>query len=185
MALALLLDAPADMAEAKAKAEAREDRITTRAGESLASSSATAAFRERLHGFPVASTSEPARDGIAGDSEAVASGHGSRLWMRSRGQVQIVDFDDIEWIESELRYCWLHLRSGESRRYRETISRLEKRLDPARFARVHRSVIVNLDSVAEAISSATSKVVVLKNGTRLPISRSRRRCVFGSLTPPR
>ena len=105
--------------------------------------------------------------------------------MRSRGQVQVVDFDDIEWIESELRYCWLHLRNGESRRYRATISRLEDRLDPARFARVHRSVIVNLESVAEAISSATTKAVILKNGTRLPMSRSRRRRVFGSLTPAR
>lgn len=98
----------------------------------------------------------------------------SRLWIRSRGHVQILEVDDIEWIQSELRYCRVHLRNGDVRRVREPIGSIERRLDPARFARVHRSVIVNLDRVAQAISSAREKAIVLKSGTRLPMSRSGR-----------
>ena len=99
---------------------------------------------------------------------------GARLWIRSRGHVQILEVDDIEWIQSELRYCRVHLRNGDVRRVREPISRIEQRLDPERFARVHRSVIVNLERVAQAISSAREKTIVLKSGTRLPMSRSGR-----------
>lgn len=106
-----------------------------------------------------------------------------RLWIRSRGQVQVVDVGDIEWIESDLRYCWIHLTSGEKRKVREPISRVESRLDPARFVRVHRSVIVHLERVAEAISSTQAKAIVLKNGTRLPMSRSGRRRVFSPRAP--
>jgi two-component system LytT family response regulator len=109
----------------------------------------------------------------------------SRLWMRSRGHVQIIEVDDIEWIQSELRYCRVYLRSGEVRRVREPISRIERRLDPARFARVHRSVIVNLERVAQAISSAREKAVVLKSGTRLPMSRSGRHRLLGSSSDSR
>jgi DNA-binding LytR/AlgR family response regulator len=104
----------------------------------------------------------------------------SRLWMRSRGHVQIIEVDEIEWIQSDLRYCRVYLRSGEVRRVREPIGSIERRLDPERFARVHRSVIVNLERVAQAISSAREKAVVLKSGTRLPMSRSGRHRLLGS-----
>jgi len=118
----------------------------------------------------------------APDTEAPFS---SRLWMRSRGRVQIIEVDEIEWIQSELRYCRVYLRSGEVRRVREPISRIERRLDPVRFARVHRSVIVNLERVAQAISSAREKAVVLKSGTRLPMSRSGRHRLLGSSSDSR
>jgi two-component system LytT family response regulator len=122
------------------------------------------------------SASASASDGSERSRERAA--FGPRMWVHSRGQVQVVDVDQIEWIESDLRYSWIHLRNGERRRLREPISSIEQRLDPARFARVHRSVIVNLDSVAEAISSAKTKAIILKNGTRLPMSRSRKHNIF-------
>lgn len=117
-------------------------------------------------------------------ADARESGFGPRMWMHARGQVQVVDVNEIEWIESDLRYSWIHLRSGESRRLREPISRIEARLDPARFARVHRSVIVNLDSVVEAVSSAKTKAVILKSGARLPMSRSRKHNIFFPTAQP-
>ena len=120
----------------------------------------------------------PASSGAEPRATARTGGFGSRMWMHSRGQVHVVDVDDIEWIGSDLRYSWVHLRNGESRRVREPISRIERRLDPARFARVHRSVIVNLASVAEAVSSAKTKAVILKSGRRLPMSRSRKSNIF-------
>lgn len=134
-------------------------------------------MEERFRGRPA--TRRPRASGPSPDSRS-DSGYASRLWLRSRGQVQVVDVDDIEWIESDLRYSWVHLRSGESRKIREPIGRVESLLDPGRFARVHRSAIVNLDCVSEVISSAREKAIVLKNGTRLPMSRTGRQRLLGS-----
>jgi two-component system LytT family response regulator len=58
---------------------------------------------------------------------------------------------------------------------RESLQALEGRLDPGRFFRVHRSAIVNLDRVTELSPFFKGdRVVLLRNGTRLPLSRSRR-----------
>lgn len=106
-----------------------------------------------------------------------ARSYTKRLWIRSRGQVLILSVDDIDWIEADAKYSCVHTR-GAMHRLREPISRVEARLDPARFARVHRSAIVNLDRVVEVLSSAGSQSVVLKDGTRIPMSRSQKLRVF-------
>jgi two-component system LytT family response regulator len=96
-----------------------------------------------------------------------------RLWIRSRGQVRSVDVDDIDWIEADAKYSRIHTRQT-THRLRESIGRIEARLDPARFARVHRSAIVNLDRVVEVHSSAGSSAVILEDGVCIPMSRSRK-----------
>ncbi len=55
------------------------------------------------------------------------------------------------------------------------LNRLEHRLDPARFSRVHRAHIVNLDHVAGFRASAGRMVAVLRDGSSVPVSRSRAR----------
>ena len=61
---------------------------------------------------------------------------------------------------------------------RETISDFDARLDPARFVRIHRSVIVNLDAIREMRPWPTGEyVVTLKDGKELTLSRSFRNCV--------
>jgi two-component system LytT family response regulator len=56
---------------------------------------------------------------------------------------------------------------------RETMKLLESRLDPARFVRIHRSYLLNLDRLARIDSEGGEpKAVVLGDGTRLPLSRS-------------
>ena len=82
------------------------------------------------------------------------------------------------WVEADAKYSCVHLRGGETHRLREPISRVEARLDPSRFARVHRSAIVNLDRVVEVLSGAGSQTVVMKDGTRVPMSRSQKLRVF-------
>jgi len=54
------------------------------------------------------------------------------------------------------------------------LTEFESRLDPARFARVHRSAIVRLDHVRELREEAQETVVMLRDGTALPVSRRRR-----------
>ncbi len=104
-----------------------------------------------------------------------------RLWIRtrgqSRGQVLVVSVDDIEWIEAQARYSCAHTREGDHPLL-ESISQIEARLDPSRFARVHRSAIVNLDRVAEVVSTRNTRILVLQNGTRVPLSRSRKQHLF-------
>lgn len=104
-----------------------------------------------------------------------------RLWTRtrgqSRGQVLILNVEAIEWIEAQARYSCAHTGDGDHR-ILESISQIEARLDPARFARVHRSALVNLDRVAEVVSTRNTRFLVLQNGERVPLSRSRKRRLF-------
>ena len=69
-------------------------------------------------------------------------------------------------------------RVSKLARYRSEIvalASLEQRLDPLRFARVHRSAIVRLDRVREMRTvSGGESVLVLRDGTRVPVSRRRR-----------
>jgi two-component system LytT family response regulator len=100
------------------------------------------------------------------------------LGIRSHGQVLILNVDEIDWVEADAKYSSVHTRDA-AHRVRESISRIEMRLDPERFVRIHRSAIVNLDRVVEVLSSAGSPSVILKDGTRVPMSRSQRLRVIG------
>lgn len=71
-----------------------------------------------------------------------------RFVVRARGRVHFVQADEVEWIEAEGNYVSLHV-GKQSHMIRGTMRRLEEVLDPSRFARVHRSAIVNLDRIRE------------------------------------
>jgi len=94
-----------------------------------------------------------------------------RLLVRERDRMRIVRTEQIEWIESEEKYVRLHL-GQESLLHRETMNRLEQRLDPQRFVRIHRRQIVNLNFVRElAPWTHGDYVLVLTDGHRLPLGR--------------
>lgn len=96
-----------------------------------------------------------------------------RLFIRSRGQVRVVNVDEIDWIEADAKYSRLHARDA-THRVRESISAVQARLDPAHFARIHRSAIVNLDRVTEVVNLDGRAHAVLENGVRVPMSRSQK-----------
>jgi two-component system, LytTR family, response regulator len=100
-----------------------------------------------------------------------------RLWIRSRGQVIVLNVDEIDWIEADAKYSIVH-QGKTTHRLREPISRIESRLDPGRFSRVHRSAIVNLDRVVEVVSAGGNQYMVLADGSKVPMSRSQRLRVF-------
>jgi two-component system LytT family response regulator len=86
----------------------------------------------------------------------------------------VLDVDEIDWIQAEDYYAAVHAH-GRRHLIRESLASLEQRLDPARFIRVHRSAIVRLERVRELRSSAAGEsVLVLRDGTRVPVSRRRR-----------
>jgi two-component system LytT family response regulator len=105
---------------------------------------------------------------------AAAQGFLSRIVVKMAGHVRFVRVEELDWIEAA-DYC-AKLHSGDKVHViRESLQALEQRLDPARFFRVHRSAIVNLDRVRELQPDPRGEhLVVLQNGTRLKLSRNRR-----------
>jgi len=95
--------------------------------------------------------------------------------VRARDRTLVVRADEIDWIEASDYYATLHAK-GRSHLLRETLSSLERRLDPARFFRVHRSAIVNLERVREIQPLFHGDgIIVLEGGTQVRLSRARRR----------
>jgi two-component system LytT family response regulator len=94
-----------------------------------------------------------------------------RLVVKSGGRVFFLRTDEIDWIEAAGNYVRLHL-GHESHLFRETMNRMETRLEGSRFARIHRSRIVNTERIKELQPWFNGDhVVVLRDGTRLTLSR--------------
>ena len=119
---------------------------------------------ERSDFGPEAAAGVPA---VAGDVAAFPR----RFLVKGDGQMYFVPVDDIDWVEAYGNYVRLHVGKGVHL-IRETLGNIERKLDPNRFARVHRSSIVNLDRVARMdLWGAGDYIVLLKDGTRLKLSR--------------
>ena len=98
-----------------------------------------------------------------------------RLVVRSRGQVLFVDVAAIDWVEAAGYYACLHVGS-ETHVMRRSLSDLERDLGEQRFARIHRSIIVNLERVQGLELQSTGEYeVVLKSRVRLALSRRYRK----------
>ncbi|MGH7507341.1 MAG: LytR/AlgR family response regulator transcription factor [Longimicrobiales bacterium] len=97
-----------------------------------------------------------------------------RLVVRSSGRILILRTDDVDWIEAAANYVKLHV-GGRVYLLRETMSHLERNLDPARFVRIHRSTIVRIDRIKllEPLFQG-DYLVILQDGARLPTSRTYR-----------
>lgn len=94
-----------------------------------------------------------------------------RFLVRKLGREFLVAAGDIEWLQASGNYVNLRMR-GHDYPLRSTLAALEMKLDPARFARIHRSYMVNLDQVAsiEPLETGDARVH-LKDKTVLPCSR--------------
>jgi two-component system LytT family response regulator len=107
-----------------------------------------------------------------------------RILVRTRDKTVVVDVDQIDWIEAADYYATLHVGPREHL-LRETLNELEQRLDPRRFFRVHRSAIVNLERVREIHPLFRGDgELVLRDGTRVRLSRTRRREFQRVFAPP-
>ena len=107
------------------------------------------------------------------DAPAEPARHATRLVVKSAGRTVFVRVEDVDWIEADDYYAKLHV-GEKTHLLRETMGSLEARLEPTRFFRVHRSAIVNLDRVREVqFLFGGEHVVILHDGTRLKLSRSR------------
>lgn len=95
-----------------------------------------------------------------------------RVLVRDGDKVHVVPVSRIDYFEAQGDV--VVLRVGEARlRKATTLGELEEGLDPARFLRVHRSYVLNLDRLAGLeLYAKDSRVAILKDGTKLPVSRA-------------
>ena len=95
-----------------------------------------------------------------------------RLLVPGGRKDSFVNVDEIEWIEAADYYSCLHV-GAKSFMLRETIKQLAETLNPEKFVRIHRSVIVNVEQVQEIFREGRSEgSVSLTNGQRLKMSRA-------------
>lgn len=97
-----------------------------------------------------------------------------RLVVKSVGRVFFLRTDEIDWIEAAGNYLKLHAGS-ESHLIRETMNGIESKLNPDKFLRIHRSTVVNIDSIKELHPMFSGDyAVILRNGTEITLSRNYR-----------
>jgi two-component system LytT family response regulator len=96
----------------------------------------------------------------------------NRIVVRNGARVHVIPAEKLDYAEAQDDYVSLHAE-GKAHLKQQTLSDLEGSLDPARFVRIHRSYLLNLDRLARIDSEGGEpKAVVLGDGTRLPLSRS-------------
>jgi two-component system LytT family response regulator len=94
-----------------------------------------------------------------------------RILLKSGGDIYFLKADEIDWIEADGDYMKFYA-GGRTHLLRETMGRLEDKLDPQQFIRIHRSTIVNLSRVKKLSPSfAGEYAVILQDGTKLRLSR--------------
>ena len=131
----------------------------------------------RLKGV-LAEVAPEAAEHMADGEDAPASNRFEKLInIKDRGQIFRVDVESIERIDAAGDYMCIY--TGDNTLIlRETMKDLEKRLDPRRFQRVHRSTIVNLDQVRQVKPHTNGECfLVLDSGAQVKVSRSYREVV--------
>ncbi len=126
----------------------------------------------------LAEVAPDAAGNMAESDDAPASNRFEKLInIKDRGQIFRVDVDTIERIDAAGDYMCIY--TGDNTLIlRETMKDLEKRLDPRRFQRVHRSTIVNLDLVRQVKPHTNGECfLVLDSGAQVKVSRSYREVV--------
>jgi two-component system LytT family response regulator len=96
----------------------------------------------------------------------------ARVLVRQGSRVHVIPAEKLDWVEAQDDYVSLH-SEGKAYLKQQTLSDLEHQLDPARFVRIHRSYLLNVDRLARIdTESGEPRAVMLVDGTRLPLSRS-------------
>lgn len=133
---------------------------------------------ERLHTAVQRVRDRTAPTGQKTEAESAIAQNSStymtRIVFKSRGRILFLPVEEIRWIGAEENYVRI-CAGNESHLLRDTMARLETRLDPNVFLRVHRSSIVNLHYVKEVKTDSDGESqVVLTSGETISMSRTYR-----------
>ncbi len=131
-----------------------------------------AQVRERLQSAPDRELDRRLETLLAGLRGQPA--YASRLTVKSPRGLTLVRASEVDWVDAAGNYVRLN-SNGATYLMRETMSSLERRLDPRQFMRIHRSTIVNIERIREIRPLQHGEhLVVLDSGQRLTLSRSYR-----------
>jgi two-component system, LytTR family, response regulator len=107
-----------------------------------------------------------------------------RLVIKAGGRITFLRTDEIDWIEADDKYVHLHTSKARPM-VRQTLAAMEEQLDPAKFRRVHRSAIVNVERIAELQPLFSGEYsILLQDGTKLTLSRNYKDKLFQLLGKP-
>lgn len=108
------------------------------------------------------------------DSEEPPESMKRKLLIRDSGTVNVVPFDDIDWIDAAGDYMCVHAL-GETHIMRITMVELLSKLDDKQFVRIHRSTVVNIDRVTStSLTQSRGNLLHLPGGHTLKVSRTYR-----------
>ncbi len=100
------------------------------------------------------------------------TGHAERVLIRDGANVHVLPVDKIDYVEAQDDYVAFKTE-GKQLLKDQTLASVESTLDPARFVRIHRSFILNIDRIAKVeLYAKDSRMAILRDGTRLPVSRA-------------
>jgi two-component system LytT family response regulator len=106
------------------------------------------------------------------EARAEAGRYLERIVVRSESRIHVVPVERIDYVEAQDDLIRIKA-GGETLSKAQTLSDLEKLLDPTRFVRIHRSCLLHLERLARLeLYAKDSHVAILQDGTRLPVSRS-------------
>ena len=100
------------------------------------------------------------------------SGPLERVLIRDGAQVHVIPAERIDFVEAQDDYvCFV--ADGKSFLKDQTMAAVEEALDPARFVRIHRSYLLNIERIARVeLYAKDSRVAILRDGRKLPVSRA-------------
>lgn len=95
-----------------------------------------------------------------------------RVVIRDGPQVHVLSVDRIDYVEAQDDYAAFH-SGGRTYLKEQTLSELETQLDPRQFVRIHRSFVINIERLSRVeLYAKDSRVAILGDGTKLPVSRT-------------
>jgi two-component system LytT family response regulator len=100
------------------------------------------------------------------------TGPAGRVLIRDGANVHVLPVDKVDYVEAQDDYVAF---KSEGKQYLkdQTLSAVEETLDPSRFVRIHRSFILNIDRISKVeLYAKDSRMAILRDGTRLPVSRA-------------
>ena len=101
-----------------------------------------------------------------------AQDHTRRVLVRDGSRVHVLPVEKIEYVQAQDDYVCFRCEGKEYLK-EQTLGELETSLDPAKFVRIHRSYLLNLDRLARVeLDERENRVAILHDGRRLPISRT-------------
>jgi two-component system LytT family response regulator len=118
------------------------------------------------------------------DRIAAKQSYLERLIIKAEGRITFLRTQEIDWIEADDKYVHLHTAKG-TRMVRQTLTAMETQLDPAKFARIHRSAMVNVERIKELQPLFNGEYsLLLEDKTKLTVSRKYKEQLFQLLGRP-